>query len=192
MELSSAIPTAGDLFKQAVRGIDDDQLGAQTPCSEYDVRALFNHVLYWAPVLEAGATKTDPPTDRPGERETDLVGEDWRGQLAGTVDTLVAAWSAPQAWEGMGKFGAAELPASMLGTMLFTDLTVHSWDLTRVSGADCAVPEDLGTLLLSVAEQLAPQGRKGGAFGEEVPVPQDAPPFERALGLFGRNPAWSR
>jgi hypothetical protein len=38
---------------------------------------------------------------------------------------------------------------------------------------------------------LRPEFRgPGKAFGVEVPVPDDAPAYERLAGWFGRNPGW--
>jgi hypothetical protein len=45
--------------------------------------------------------------------------------------------------------------------------------------------------VLTAVEGMAQMGRDGGWYGPEVPVPADAPAFDRALGLAGRDPGWT-
>lgn len=196
MEITAQhIPAAAAGFNRVVATTTKAQLDAPTPCADYDVRALLNHVLYWAPVLAAAANRAAPPEDRPpntevAEQETNLVGADWRAQLETTVAALAEAWSRPEVWEGTAKWMNGELPAAMLGTMTLVDLTVHGWDLARAVGVDYAVPDGLADALWQAATAMGQQGRAAGAFGQEVTVAEDASPFERALGVFGRDPAW--
>lgn len=190
------VPAAATGFNRVVAAIEPAQFPAPTPCADYDVRALLNHVLYWSPVLEAAANGVAPPADRPpntevAERTANLVGADWREQLGASVEALAAAWARPEAWEGTGTFIAGEMPAAVLGAMTLVDLTVHGWDLARAIGVDYPVSPELGDALWHAAATLGAQGRAAGAFGTEVPVAEDASAFERALGVFGRDPAWT-
>ncbi len=68
-------------------------------------------------------------------------------------------------------------------------------DVAKATGqpTDHLDPE-LAELSLDWARQnLAPQFRgdeaSGMAFGHEVPVSSDAPPYDRLAGFFGRDPA---
>jgi uncharacterized protein (TIGR03083 family) len=54
-ELYPLMISAAREFKQLAATVREDQLTAPTPCAEYDVRALLNHLLYWGPWLEAAA-----------------------------------------------------------------------------------------------------------------------------------------
>jgi uncharacterized protein (TIGR03086 family) len=67
---------------------------------------------------------------------------------------------------------------------------LHGWDVARAVGAPYEVPAELAAVVLAAVSATAETGRDGGWYGPEVPVAGDAPPFDRALGLTGRDPAW--
>jgi uncharacterized protein (TIGR03086 family) len=83
------------------------------------------------------------------------------------------------------------MPAAVVGPMMTAEFALHGWDVARAAGAPYEVPEELGAVVLAAVEPLAAMGRDGGWYGPEVPVPGDAPAFERALGLAGRDPSWT-
>lgn len=172
-----------------VTGIRPDQLGAPTPCSEYDVRKLLNHLLYWGPSLE-GAARKDlvPPPDAP-ESEKDIPA-DWQAVLAAHWARLAGSWSAPEAWDGTTRMaGPTELPASLVGWMVTSEVVIHASDLARATGQAVAFDHDLLARLYEELQLSVEWGRDMGVYGPEVPVPADAPLLDRILGLTGRDPS---
>ena len=163
-----------------VRGIRPDQLTAPTPCAEYDVQGLIDHMLHWAPSLARASRRSDgraQPGGNPLERQ---------------IDQLVAAWSAPEAWQGMTSMGGPqELPARMIGAMATGEVVVHGWDLARATGQPVSWDETLLEFLYDEVAKTAELGREMQAYGAEVPVPRTAPVLDRMLGLTGRDPRWT-
>ncbi|MGW0424172.1 TIGR03086 family metal-binding protein [Streptomyces sp. NPDC003015] len=171
-----------------LRGIPDTALGAATPCAEYDVKALVNHVFQVIVQFQRLAAKE--PSDF-GEVAADRVaeGSDWRERFAVETDRLVSAWSAAGAEEGVT--GAMGMPARLVGSMALLDLTVHVWDLARATGQEYGVADEpVVEELTGAVAQLAPTARKMGVFGEPVVVAEGASAFERLLGRTGRDPGW--
>ena len=172
-----------------VNGIRPDQLGAPTPCSEYDVSKLLNHLLYWGPSL-TGAARKEPvsPPDAP-ESEVDIPA-DWQAAMVAYLTKLTDAWSEAAAWEGTTRMGGpTEMPAALVGSMVTGEMVIHGSDLARATGQHVEFDADL---LASVHKELQANvewGRDMGVYGPEVPVPADAPLLDRILGLTGRNPA---
>ncbi|MFI2783499.1 TIGR03086 family metal-binding protein [Streptomyces sp. ALB3] len=169
-----------------VRGIRDDQLADGTPCSEYDVRALLNHLFLVIENFRALAVRG--ATDF--SRTEDVVTGDWRGRFEDETALLVKAWAEPGAEEGTA--GAMGMPARTVGLMVLGDLTVHAWDLARATGQefepDPAVVDELEPGLAA----MAPQAREMKVFGEPFPVSPGATAFERVLAVTGRDPGRPR
>jgi uncharacterized protein (TIGR03086 family) len=186
----------GDLLGMAreravpvVRGIPDQALAAPTPCAEYDVKALVNHlfqvVVEFQKLAAKEASDFGEAPDRVG------AGPDWRERLADETDKLVAAWSAPGAEEGVT--GAMNMPARLVGSMALLDLTVHVWDLARATGREYRLGEAAAAVVEQLADavdELAPTARTMGVFGDPVPVAEGASEFERLLAATGRDPRW--
>lgn len=177
---------------EIVRNIKPDQLSAQTPCAEYDVRQLVNHLLFWGPSLEGAARKESVSPAADAETDVDLTEGEWAAALETQLHRTVATWSAPGAWEGgthMG--GPMELPASLVGGMVVGELVIHGWDLAQATGQQLTLDEDLLGYLHEETAKSAEQGREMGVFGPEIVLPASSSTLDRMLGLTGRDPTWS-
>ncbi|MFE0795329.1 TIGR03086 family metal-binding protein [Streptomyces mutabilis] len=175
--------------RQAVRlvhGTGDDVLTAPTPCADYDVRALLDHLHHVVVQFQELAAKkeadfsTTPSAVRPDT--------DWRAAFAREAGALVAAWAVPGSEEGTT--GQMALPARTVAHMALLDLTVHAWDLAVSTGQPYEADPAVVTELVGAVEAMAPQARAYGVFGPEVPTPAHATELERVLALTGRNPRW--
>ncbi|MBB3674439.1 TIGR03086 family metal-binding protein [Modestobacter versicolor] len=191
---TSAVRAASDLAAGPLRAVTAGQLTAATPCRDYDVRALVDH-LAWAAVLsQRSATRTPFEHDwsslTPAPFLDGVPVEQWAAAVPAELDTAADAWADPAAWEGETLMGTAPMPAEVVGPMMLAEFVLHGWDLARAVGAPYDVPAELGAAVLAAVQPLAQMGRDGGWYGPEVPVPADAPAFDRALGLTGRDPAW--
>jgi uncharacterized protein (TIGR03086 family) len=93
----------------------------------------------------------------------------------------------------MTRAGGIDLPGEVAAAVAVDELVIHGWDLARATGQDY-VPDPAALrashdFLLAAAEDPS---RGGGIFGPVVPVPADAPLLDRAVGLSGRDPGWTR
>ncbi|MEW9553048.1 TIGR03086 family metal-binding protein [Nonomuraea sp. NPDC050783] len=177
-ELLPMLRAAADRTVALVRSIPEEELGRPTPCQEYDVKDLVNHMEWGASLFEsvAGGGGFLPP-------------KEYTGDFPERVERMLAVWERPESWEGVSE-AMGGLPRTVLAHMALTDLVAHGWDLSRATGRPYEVPEETAARLLAFARDMAPMGRRQGAFGEEVAVPEDAPTLERFLGVIGRDPAW--
>jgi uncharacterized protein (TIGR03086 family) len=169
--------------------ITDDQLRLPTPCAETTVGELLGHLLGLSAAFRAGAEKAPdagPPPARPP-----ALPREWRAALPAALDELVVAWREPAAREGSTSVGGVEMPAAVIAVVALDELVLHGWDLARATGQAYEVDgTSVEACLGFVAAAAQPEGVPG-LFGPPVPVPDDAPPLDRLLGLSGRDPAWT-
>ncbi|SDK34115.1 TIGR03086 family metal-binding protein [Nonomuraea jiangxiensis] len=177
-EMLTMLRTTADRTSDLVKSVRDDELALATPCREYDVKALINHLEWAASQFESVS----------GDGEF-LPPKEYTGDFPDRVERMMAAWERPESWVGTSK-AMGGMPKPLLAHMALTDLAAHGWDLSRALGRPYAVEETTAATLLDFAARMAPTGRQRGAFGEEVKVADDAPAFDRFLGLIGRDPAW--
>ena len=188
----SHLSNAAEAMAAVARTITDDQLANKTPCAEYDVRALVNHLLFWGPSLAGAGRKESVPQPAAAESDVDLAAGDWRGRLLALLEDITSSWAPPSAWEGETSMGTPHmLPAPVMGDMIVGELAVHGWDLAAATGQRLELPADLLAHLHDTVFAGVEQGREMGLYGPEVAVPADAPTLDRILGLTGRDPAWA-
>jgi uncharacterized protein (TIGR03086 family) len=178
-----------------VASVGDDQLGAPTPCPAYTLGDLLDHVGGLSLAFTGAATKaTSDATGQGGSGDASRLGADWRARIRRDLGGLAVAWQDPEAWSGMTKAGGIDLPGAVAGVVALDELVLHGWDVARATGQayepDPAAVEAIHGFLAQIAtpEQAA---MRSNIFGPIVPVPDEAPLFDRVLGLAGRDPAWT-
>ena len=177
-----------------VAAVTDDQLEAPTPMGQ-PVRAVIHHLLGLSSAFcDAAAKATGPTTSTPpGPQEEGPLPDGWRSELEKRLSRLAEAWKSEEAWEGMTMAGGVDLPGEVCALVAIDEVLLHGWDVARATGqpyrptdAECET-----VLPIVTPDDQAPDGSGREIFGKVVAVPDDAPFFDRILGLAGRDPNWS-
>lgn len=168
-----------------VAAIGPDDLTRPTPCAEWDVRALLNHVLgnNHLYALAVGGTAVDW-----SERDRDRVGDDPGGAYASSAGAATAAFAgADLDAEVTLPFG--RLPAAQAVAVHFVDVLAHGWDLAVALGRDAALDPELASVALDIVAFYPPDVFGTPVFfAEQQPCPTDAPPDVRLVAALGRTP----
>jgi uncharacterized protein (TIGR03086 family) len=173
-------------FADRVDDIDDDQWSRPTPCAEWDVRALVDHVCneqLWAPHLVDGET-----IEQVGDRyDGDLLGDDPKATVpdavAGSTETFAVA-----DLDAIVHLSFGDVPCAVYLEQMLTDAEVHGWDLAKALGEPAAIDPAVASHLLPAMQAQAELIRSSGVFGPAVAVDADADDATQLLGLLGRDP----
>jgi len=183
MKISVLLDRARDHALPVIDGITDDQLTRPTPCADYDVRALLDHLLHVVVEFQKLAAKQD------ADFSSTPNYPDWRAQYPAESAKLVDAWGQPGADEGIA--GNMKMPATTVGGLVLLDLTIHAWDLAKATGQRFEPDAEVHSAVVDLVTQMGPMAQEMNVFKKPVEAPADATPFEQLLATTGRDPRWS-
>src|SRR5579871_6217841 len=185
--------TTGELYIDAMNAtsahLDEvraDQWQNATPCTEWNVRDIANHILgenLWAAELLQGKTIAEVGSRLDG----DVAGDDPAAAYRASVRAATAACTTPGAMDATCHLSFGDYAGSEYAGQLLLDTLVHGWDIARATGHDTRLDSALVDACLPIAEQLTTQFRSAGVFGENLPVSPDADPQTRLLAMMGRQ-----
>lgn len=174
-------------FGRRVHAVGPDQWSAPTPCTDWTVRDIVNHLTseqLWVPPLLGGAT-----VEQIGSRfDGDVLGADPVSAWDSAATASRAALAEPGALDRTVHLSYGDRPAEYYVREMRSDLLIHAWDLARALGADESLDPELVGSVLTAAEPYAGELAASGLFAPPVPVPADADPQTRLIALFGRTP----
>ncbi|MDQ8706364.1 TIGR03086 family metal-binding protein [Streptomyces sp. LHD-70] len=177
-----------DAFTDRVHKVAADQWDASTPCTEWTVRDLVNHLTaeqLWVPhLVRDGATTASIGTAYDG----DVLGDDPVATWDEAAEAARAAFAAPGALDGTVHLSYGPSSASHYCGQMVTDLAVHAWDLARGIGADEQLPRPLVDFAVREVSPYAADLTKSGLFAPPVEPPPDADVQTKLLCLLGRKP----
>jgi uncharacterized protein (TIGR03086 family) len=184
--LAAAVTTAEDI----VRELPSDCLDAPTPCSEWNVRGVVNHVLgtLW---LADGmfADRLPRHAIQPGGLpDTDLAGDDPAGAYKEAAAAALESARIAGTLERVHHTPIGEMPGPALAGFTTLDLVVHGWDVARAAGIPVTIPDDLLAYVFAFAQQAVNDSIRGALVGPAVAVPESAPMLDRLIGHMGRTP----
>lgn len=177
-------------FGELVRTIGADQWDLPTPCADWTVRDLVNHVVaenLWTTPLLAGRTIADVGSVYDG----DVLGGDPVAATDAAIADARQAVTEPGAPLRTVHLSFGETPAAEYLNQLFADHLLHSWDLAQAIGADDRLDPDLVEACASWFTAVEDAYRQAGAIGPRPSVASDADAQALLLARFGRSGATS-
>jgi uncharacterized protein (TIGR03086 family) len=173
---------------RVVGGVRKDQLEDATPCTDWNVRTLLNHIILWT----AYSAEQRAYGGSAGEElmNKDFAAEpDFAADYAAQVDKALKAWSDPAAWEReLGVMGSAT-PAADVAALLIAEMVLHGWDLATATGQEYHCDDNVAAVVLRTVQEQGDLFRQYQGFADVVEVAEEAPVFDRALAESGRAPA---
>jgi uncharacterized protein (TIGR03086 family) len=166
-----------------VAAIRDDQLHAATPCEDFDVQALLDHVIsgnFWVAPLVEGQTieEVGDSLDR------SYAVEDY----ATSATSADGAFSTDGAMQRPVAVSYGPVPGEVYAGHRFIDVLIHGWDLAVATGHDSTLDPELVDTCFEVINPQLDLLKGSGMFGEEISVPDDADAQTKLLALLGRTP----
>lgn len=164
-------------------GIDDDQLGAPTPCAQFTVSDVLGHMTGLASAFAPMFRGEEPPT---GEPEPDERSDVARFDTA--MAALLEAVESPGALDRTIQTPGGEMPGAVFARLVAFDGLVHGWDLASSTGQLWALDDDLVAEVDAFAHQaITEEMRDGESFAAEQRPPSDANAVERLAAFSGRT-----
>lgn len=189
MDAMDALQLAAGEFAKRLRAVTPDDWDKPTPCGEWNVRQLVEHVIggtHMATILFRGGTRDDALA----AFGRDNIGANAVEGFNGAFRTMVDVINKPGTLAKTVHHPAMDMPATQLVQFRIGDMGLHAWDLARAIGADDTLNSKLVDLMWSALEPMRGGMAQSGVFGEGPSgrVPDSAPLQTRLLDLTGRRP----
>lgn len=176
-----ALDDAGAMVRRAAAA----DLGAPTPCTDWDLRALVGHMIGQNEGFAAAVRDGDAPLTAYAAPE--LTADDVPLRWDGSADRLRSAFrnAEPEALVRLAELDREVSVATALG-MQVVDCAVHAWDVATALGRDYRPADAVADVVHASARVIA--ARPGGAPGVFAPPREVAgtDPWLDALRLLGR------
>jgi uncharacterized protein (TIGR03086 family) len=178
MDPLAAHQRAQDAFSGVLANVEPQQLDDPTPCRDWAVRDLIEHVIGGNERVAIRAGLGSEPPDRPG----------------GLIEAHRATAAAAQAvFAAPGRLTTTfELPSGPVSGSAFiwirtSDALAHAWDLAKATDQPTGLDPELATYLLAAARENLPSGLRGRYYDDPQPCDQARPPADKLAAFLGRT-----
>lgn len=189
MALEPTYRRSVEFWKATVREVSGDW-AAPTPCTDWNVRALVNHVVgedRWTKPLVDGRTIADVGDAFDG----DLLGEDPKPLAMAAADEAITAVAERLPAGGKVHLSYGEEDIEEYISQLVADHLIHGWDLAVATGQQRVLDPELVAEVAAWFRNREEMYRSSGAIAARHESTSSGNPQADLLIAFGRNPDWS-
>lgn len=177
MEPVEAHRRAQAAFARVLAHVKPDQYDDPSPCTQWSIRALIDHVIAGNQLVvqRAGGEPATLPDDRVTAHRR-------------SADAAQAVFAAPDGLTRMFELAIGTLPGSAFVAIRTGDALTHAWDLARATGQPTDLDPELAEQTLQFSRGLIGSSLRGPDrfFGEEQPCDEDRPAADRLAAFLGR------
>lgn len=186
-DLIPMFATVLDHTAKVVSAVEPSQRSLPTPCTEWQVEQLLDHMvgtLRAAVAIAEGSTPQYDPTNPPP-----VIGDHPVAVFGAAADAALATYRQPGLLAKEIDSPAGRLPASQFLHFPMMDMWVHSWDLAKATGQTVDFDDAITGYMLGFCQQAFGQQRPPEhVIGPAVVVPESAPLIDQLVGFTGRQP----
>ena len=184
--------SATNRVKEVVAGVQQSQMDGPTPCSEWDVHGLINHLIGGLE-FAAGTMAGNPPNIRLAAADSSHIGERNAANLSQAyrteVDRVLELGDEPGALEKIAATPFGDMPMSQFLVGTWLDQLIHGLDLAKATGQDTTLAPELVDIAFSMLKSgFADMGREAGFIGPEIALPDGASRQDQMMAYMGRQP----
>lgn len=188
MDLLPTMEKVLDKAGEVVDQVDPSQLTSSTPCAEWTVRDVINHITGGATMFAVCVEEGSVPDDlMPKLMGGDNLGDDYKGAFHAASDRARAAFKSEGALDKMVKLPFGEMPAGVALNIAVMDVMTHALDIAKATGQTVDDDALLATALEIGRNLITDDFRRPGVFDAEQPAPADASAADKLLAFAGRK-----
>jgi uncharacterized protein (TIGR03086 family) len=180
MDVVAALDQTFRHAQPVIANVRADQYDDKTPCAEWTVRDLLEHMIGVVAGIGSAVAGTTP--------EPFVLADDPAAQFEVASATALAAWRSPGVLDREIEIRAGRLPGRVVAGINLLDTATHTWDLAVATGQPSQLPDDVATAALEASGMVVTGELRPGRFGPAVGAPEGSGATERLVAFLGRTP----
>jgi uncharacterized protein (TIGR03086 family) len=178
---------AADQAARVVAGTTPEQFGDKTPCAQWDVKELLNHLILWTSYSFEHRARSEQVGPELTERDF-TADADYAAAYRAQLDRALAAWAPAEVWDSEIDTGGGKTPAPQIAEMVLMEMVLHAWDLATATGQPYTISDEVAGTVAKAVGATAEMYRQYDGFAAEVEAGPDATALDKALAESGRKP----
>jgi uncharacterized protein (TIGR03086 family) len=178
MDPLAQLDQLGPVLEDVIGHIRPDQLDNTTPCANFTVRGVLEHMIGGATMFAAAFR---------GESAVEPDSTDPLTAIGPALENLMTAMHQPGALDRTIDAPFGQVPGEAFARFVVLDGLVHSWDIATATGQTFNPPDALVAEVDAFAHQTLDPLRDGDTFVAAVEPPATATPIEQLAAYTGRR-----
>ncbi|GAC1519541.1 MAG: TIGR03086 family metal-binding protein [Chloroflexota bacterium] len=185
MDTADRYGRALDQTARIAQRVGREHFGLPTPCAEWDVQTLLNHMV--AGNWNSAAVAEESPRRR--DDAEDLLGDNPGEAYRRSAEAAKGAWKQQGRLDRTYEMPMGTLPGQAVLSVRLLETVTHGWDLATATGQAPRFDADVVQEAMDVARSnLAGERPPGFPFAPVVEVADDLPAIDRLAAFMGRRP----